>query len=124
MRLLLSHPERFHMAEFDSLSTFDGSSYKMLYRTDAHVGLFIIPFQALMIGSYCGDAAPITPSCIINRRSSRIALCSTIISTAILEICAAWYEKMLLFGGMPKKSPVCLPVTIIINTTRSFEAIH
>ncbi len=85
--------------------------------------LFIIPFQALRIGSYCADAAPITPSCIMNLRSSRIALCSTILSSAILEICAAWYEKLLPVGGMPKKSPVCLPVIIIIDTTLSFEAI-
>ena len=36
-----------------------------------------------------------------------MALCSIILSSAILEICAAWYEKLLPLGGIPKKSPVC-----------------
>jgi hypothetical protein len=54
MHLLLSHPERVRRAdvEIDSLLSIDHHT-KSGTELDAHVGLFIIPFQALRIGSYC-----------------------------------------------------------------------
>jgi hypothetical protein len=87
-------------------------------RHDYPMLLAVVPVNAWKKGTYPGNEGSITPSYARKVRSSRIALCSTIFpSSPILYKCTTSNEISFPVGGSIKKLPVCVPVTLITETT-------
>src|SRR5919106_5542875 len=90
-----------------------GSSRYMLLSNKIAIH-YSTSFHVLKNFSYSGDPAFTNPNCIINLRSSLIALCSIIFpSLSIVWMCTASYETLFPVGGTKKN----FPVTLAIKTT-------